>query len=100
MRKTLEDFYYGRINPCERQMRASSSLLQASSKITQCEKRLGERLDEAGLAILAELVNAQQEIDCVTAVENFILGFRLGSRMTVECLDEDDGDMQAVTDDG
>ena len=99
MRETLENFYYGRINPCEQQMRANVNLLRVSSKITQCEEQLTERLDEAGLAILAEMADAHQEISSVTAVENFILGFRLGARMMVECLDEDDGDTQTVTND-
>ena len=100
MRETLEDFYYGRLHPCEQQMRANVNLLRVSSKITQCEEQLTERLDEAGLAILAEMADAHQEISCVTAMENFILGFRLGARILVECLDEDDGDMSAVTGNG
>lgn len=100
MRETLEDLYYGRIHPCERQMRANVNLLRVSNIITRCEEQLKERLDETGLAILAEMADAHQEISCVTAVENFILGFRLGARIMVECLDEDDGDMKAVTNDG
>ena len=100
MRETLEDLYYGRINPCEHQMSANRNLLRVSSKITQCENQLKERLDEQGLAILAEMVDAHQEISCVTAMENFILGFRLGARILFECLDEDDGDMPAATGSG
>ena len=64
------------------------------------QDQLKERLDEQGLAILAEMVDAHQEISCVTAMENFILGFRLGARILVECLDEDDGDMPAATGSG
>ncbi len=37
------------------------------------------------------LINAQQEIDSITVMENFILGFRLGVRLMAECMDEDDG---------
>ena len=35
MRETLEDLYYGRINPCEHQMSANRNLLRVSGKITQ-----------------------------------------------------------------
>jgi len=45
-------------------------------------------------ALLARLVKAQHEIDAITATENFILGFRLGVRLMVECMDEDDGDIR------
>jgi len=33
-----------------------------------------------------------QEIDSITVMENFILGFRLGVRLMAECMDED-GDL-------
>ena len=42
--------------------------------------------------ILEKLIRSQHEIDSITALENFILGYRLGVRMMVECMDEDDGD--------
>ena len=71
-----------------------------SGKSLLWQNQLKERLDEQGLAILAEMADAHQEISCVTAMENFILGFRLGARILVECLDEDDGDMSAVTGNG
>ena len=100
MRKTLEDFYYGNIIPHEQKMAASSDLRRAANKIAQCETQLTERLGEAEQALLAELVKTQLEIDSITAVENFILGFRLGVRMMAECMDENDGDTREVTDNG
>lgn len=36
--------------------------------------------------------DTQQEMDCVTAEENFIMGFRLGVRIMVECLGREEGD--------
>ncbi len=39
------------------------------------------------------LTSAQQEIDRITVMENFILGFRLGVRLMAECMDEDGGDL-------
>ena len=41
-----------------------------------------------------------EDFSYITALENFILGFRLGVRMTAECMDENDGDIQEVTDSG
>ena len=38
-------------------------------------------------------MSAQQEIDSITAIENFISGFRLGVRLMIDCMDDDDGDI-------
>ena len=100
MRKTLENFYYGNIIPFEQQMAASSDLRRAANKIAQCEQQLTERLGETEQTLLTELVKAQLEIDRITAVENFILGFRLGVRIMAECMDENDGNIREVTDHG
>ncbi len=100
MRKILKEFYCGNIIPSERQMAPSSELKRAVSNVTQCEKQLNEQLNETGKAILAELIKNQYEVDSITACENFILGFRLGVRMMAECMDDDDGSMQRITDNG
>ena len=100
MRTLLEDFYMGNIRPAERQMTPNSDLQQKVDQIVQCEKQLREQLDEAGQRRLTELNEAHQEIDGITACDNFILGFRLGVRMMAECMDEDDGDTQKVEEAG
>ena len=96
MRKTLEDFYFGNIVPSERQMTANSELRRAVDTVTRCESQLTERLEEPERALLTELVSAQHKIDSIGALENFILGFRLGVRMMVDCMDENDGDLKGV----
>lgn len=100
MRKTLENFFYGNINPGEREMVPHSGLSRAVGRVTRCEQQLTERLGDAEQALLTELVKAQHEIDSITARENFILGFRLGVRMMAECMDDDDGDIREITDHG
>ena len=100
MRKTLEDFYYGNIVPCERQMAHGSELKRAADRIARYESQLTEQLNETEQTILAKLIRSQHEIDSITAVENFILGFRLGVRMMAECMDDHDSDIREVTDGG
>ena len=94
MRKILEDFYYGSIIPNEQKMFPSSELKQLTETAAQCEARLMKELDEEKRVLLTKLVKAQHEMDGITALENFILGYRLGVRMMAECMDEDDGDIQ------
>ena len=94
MRKTLEDLYYGNITPNAQDMAAGSELKQAVGRVAHYENQLTERLDEVGQEILTKLVRSQHEIDSITAMENFILGFRLGVRIMAECMDDNDGDIR------
>lgn len=94
MRKTLEDFYYGNITPNTQDMAPNSELKRATDRVARFEKQLTEQLDKAGQAILEKLIESQHEIDSITALENFILGFRLGVRMIVESMDDNDGDIK------
>ena len=95
MRKTLEDFYYGNLTPCDQQMAPDSEMKRAVDRVSKCEEQLTELLNEEGRHILTRLTRSQQEIDSRTALENFILGFRLGIRLMAECMDENDGDIQS-----
>ena len=90
MRKTLEDLYYGNIIPHEKRIPAKSELQRRVSRAAECENRLMELLDDEGKELLSVFTSAQQEIDSITAIDNFILGFRLGVRLMVECMDEND----------
>ena len=94
MRKTLKDFYFGNITPSEGDVVTSSNLRRAMVNVTRCESQLAEKLGGDEQVLLVELVKAQHEIDSITAVENFILGFRLGARIIIECMDENDGDIK------
>ena len=94
MRNTLEDFYYGNITPGTQQMVPNSELKRATDRVTRFESQLTERLDRDGQEILAKLIESQDEINSITTLENFILGFRLGTRMMAECMDDNDGDIR------
>ena len=43
---------------------------------------------------LLRLIDAKNETGSTLALENFILGFRLGMRLAIEGLDEDDGSLK------
>ena len=94
MRNTLEDLYYGNITPGAQQMAPNSELKRAVDRVARFESQLTERLDEDGKTILAKLIESKDEVESMTALENFILGFRLGAKITMECMDENDGDIK------
>ena len=94
MRNTLENLYYGNITPNAQDIAPHSELKRATDRVARFENQLTEQLNEAGQAILEKLIESQHEIDSITALENFILGFRLGVRMIAECMDDNDGDIR------
>ena len=81
-------------------MAPNSELKRATDRVARFESQLTERLDEDGQTILAKLIESRDEVESITARENFILGFRLGARITMECMDENDGDIRGGTDYG
>ena len=98
MRNTLEDLYYGNITPGAQQVAPNSELKRATDRVARFESQLTERLDEAGQTILEKLIESKDEIESITALENFIFGFRLGAKIMMECMDKNDGDIREVTD--
>ena len=94
MRNTLEDLYYGNITPGVQQMAPNSELKRAVDRVARFENQLTEQLDETGQTILAKLIESKDEVESITALENFILGFRLGARLIAECMDDNDGDIK------
>ena len=94
MRKTLEDLYYGNITPNEQRMTPGSEMEKAVARAASCEKQLMEQLGETEQTILTKLIRSQHEINGITAIENFILGFRLGIRLMVECMYDNDGNIR------
>ena len=100
MRKTLQDFYYGNLRPCEQRITAGSELQRAVDTVTRREEQLESKLDEAGQKILSEMSESQQTVDHITALENFILGFRLGAKIMLECMDGGDGDTKELIEHG
>ena len=93
MRETLEDLYYGNITPYDRQICSSTSLMKAMEQSQECEEQLTKLLEGEAHSLLLRLINAENEIGSTLALENFILGFRLGTRLILEAQDEDDGSL-------
>ena len=93
MRKILEEFFQGDLRPCDKVMVAGSALRRAVARVSSCEEKLRDRLNDEERQLLQALTAAQLEANYITAQENFIMGFRLGIRMLMECMDDADGDI-------
>lgn len=93
MRTTLENLYYGNIIPNDQQVKRGTPLRRAMKQAADCEEKLIDLLDDDAQTLLLSLINAENEIGSTLAIENFIMGFRLGVRLILEVLDEDDGSL-------
>ena len=100
MRDTLENLYFGKITPNEQDITPGSVLADAMDRVEQYEETLTALLEEEEKTLLLRLLNAENEISSTMALENFILGFRLGMRMAMEALDEDDGSLTMYREEG
>ena len=96
MRKTLEELFYGNLTTNEQQITPDSPLQQAMDQAEKYEEKLTSLLEGEEKTMLLRLLNAENEISSTLALENFILGFRLGMRLAIESLDEDDGSLSAL----
>ena len=90
MPKILQDLYYGNIVPSDRTLPADSPLRKLTLQLSKYEAGLTGLLDGEDVPLLQAFAETQQQINGITAEENFILGFRLGVRLMVECLTEGD----------
>lgn len=92
MSKTLKDLYYGNLTLFDHAIPSGSPMRKLSAHLSQCEAELKGQLGSEENALLEDLLKTQQDMDSMTAEENFILGFRLGVRLMAECLagEEDD----------
>ena len=94
MRDTLENLYFGGITPSCSQAKPGTPLQRAMEQSARLEKQLTELLDDHSHSLLLQLLNAENEIGSTLALENFVLGFRLGARLILEALDDgDDGSL-------
>ena len=74
-------------------VKSGTALKKAMEQSAECEEKLTALLEDKEKTLLLRLINAENEIGSTMALENFILGFRLGVRMILEALDEDDGSL-------
>ena len=84
MKSIVQEIYFGNINPNEESFDRSSDFGEAIKTAARNEDTLLEILDKREKSMLIDLVNAQAEINGITAVGNFSYGFKLGVMLGME----------------
>jgi len=84
MRSILEEFFYGNISPEVQFTEKGSRYDKVLSIICRNEEKLLERLNEEEKEILEKYMEAQMELNQLTAIKGQVYGYKLGLLMTAE----------------
>lgn len=84
MSSILEEFAYGNISPGEQFYKHDSEYGKAMDLLTRYEEKLFLILSEDEKKLFQKYINAQGDVNRLTAVNNFICGYKLGLVMTAE----------------
>ena len=79
----LKDFFYGNINPNEKQFDCNSEYGKAAAGLADEEEKLRSMLDHETSEILDKMICLQASITGMTAEEYFIDGLRTGFRLAL-----------------
>lgn len=96
-RGILHALFCGNINPSARQIRAHSEYSRLCRELMGAENALRNVLDEDATEILECMESAHLSLDAITAEEYWTDGFQTGFRLALAVLDEDECDLQPIT---
>ena len=84
MSSILEEFAYGNISPEVRFFKRNSQYGRAMRALSDNEEKLLAKLNDDEKIIFQKYVDAQGEVNLLTAADNLVYGFKLGLTMTAE----------------
>lgn len=84
---TLEDLYFGNINPNERETKKDSQIDQLVKLLGKNEECLSATLTEQQKETFSKLLDAQRELSLLTERDAFRSGFILATRIMVEVME-------------
>ena len=91
MRRILEEFWYGNINPQDKQFHRGTKFDESLKLMCRNEQKLDALLEEKEKDLFEKFKDCRDEVAKYTAEDAFVTGFRLGARMIIEAFCEDDG---------
>lgn len=84
MRSTIEELYYGNITPSDRSYQRSGQYANILRLITRNEEELLKTLTTAQKETFDKFKDSTSELEGMTEITSFVLGFKLGVRITAE----------------
>ena len=84
MESIIAELFYGNITPSERSFRRTGEYAHIPQLVTRNEEKLTETLTEAQKETFEKFKDGTSELNGMTEVTAFTLGFKLGLRLTAE----------------
>lgn len=84
MESIIEELFYGNIIPSERSFLRTGEYAHILQLVAQNEEKLTETLTEAQKETFEKFKDGTSELNGMTEVTAFTLGFKLGMRLTAE----------------
>ena len=80
----IEQFYYGNIEPQARGISANKTMAKELGVLNDAEEYLTSKLSGEEKKKFLDFVNATSVVNGETALDSFIVGFRLGAAFTLD----------------
>lgn len=97
MNSAIEELYYGNITPSQRSFRQSGEYARVLRLITHNEEELVQTLTEAQKQAFEKYKDSASELEGMMERTNFILGFKLGLRLTAEAFISSDPENDLIS---
>ena len=98
MESIIEELFYGNITPLERSFRRTGEYAHILQLVTRNEEELTETLTEAQKETFEKFKDGTSELNGITEVTAFTLGFKLGLRLTAEAFISGDSEQELISD--
>ena len=80
----LETFFFGNVDPQSRAVKPGSRADKLSIYITDHLPEIENALPDEQRGVLEKIMDAQGELDTISELDSFIVGFRLGAAFTYD----------------
>ena len=94
--RILEELWYGNITPNAREFVRGTVFDEACQMLCKNEEKLNALLAEKEQEIFRNYQACQSEITQISECETFISGFRLGARIILEVLSENESTFKSI----
>ena len=97
MESIIGELYYGNITPSERSYRKTGEYAHILQLVTRNEEKLMQTLTEAQKETFEKFKDGTSELNGMTEVTAFTLGFKLGLRLTAEAFIGVDSEQELIS---
>ena len=98
MNNIIEQLYYGNINPQDRFCLKGSEALEIQRRVSALEEAVKSHLSDSDQHILDDFCKAQLDLLCLSNLDAFVNGFRLGAKLAVDTFCSDKAPFEQIKD--